>query len=118
MTTFKTPLPEKIGNKPAQDDDSNLVYEVMIAVDQIIDYLKEREVVENPNGCSPRNATTPHYMLGQPEEPTPSLKEQLLGEIKAHRNDVYNRRDTTDYYCDTYGNALDEVEAIIERIIK
>ncbi len=65
MTTFKTPLPAKF-TFPNE--------EVKIAINEIIDYLKEREVVENPNGCSAQTATTPGNY-------TPTLKEQLLGEL-------------------------------------
>lgn len=38
-----TKIPEKIGNKPAQDADIDLVYEVMNAVDAIIDHLHTME---------------------------------------------------------------------------
>jgi hypothetical protein len=44
---MRTPLPEKLGDKPAKDDESGLVYEVMNNQDKIITYLAElTKVVE------------------------------------------------------------------------
>jgi hypothetical protein len=104
MTQIKTPLPEKFSNQKATDDDSQLIYEVMRAVDLHTDFLTELAAVVE--GKQDTDWTRAERKYCTP--PTPTLKERLMEEIKnraglVYREEIYIRQDM--------------VEAIINRVI-
>ncbi len=134
---MQTKLPQKVsgadtvglGYWKSEVNEMN-VAELQRSFNQLIDYLAElTAVVEdkqwkldneyargfNDGVREGKHQTTPHYMLGHPE--TPTLKEQLLGEIKDLLKPEHE--DMRQHLINTgYNTALSEVEAIINRLIK
>ena len=109
---MKTQLPEKLGNKPAKDDESNLVYEVMDKVDQLIDCLAElTEVVEGKQDEPPAFECN-SCAFGKPcSKHTHTLKETLLGEINKQPQFLFMAGGGKTHIL------KEDVEAIINRLM-
>lgn len=88
---MKTPLPEKLGDKPAKDDESGLVYEVMNNQDQIITYLAELTKVVD----------------GKQDKFT--LKESIFGDSSTASAETPAIKEST--YADGYKQALADVRS-------
>jgi len=116
--TYRTPLPEKIGETPFINERMTRI-DLVRAVDQLIDVVAElREVVEGkmdkiaPGSISIESTYPVHR--GTTTVVTPSLKEQLLRAIKEEKEKhpiLYTG------YDQGFFDGLKEAEAIINRLI-
>jgi hypothetical protein len=118
---LKTPLPEKLNPLPFEvarnysRDTLEQFYKRDKVLNQLITYLAElTEVVEGK-----KKFDVEKWYRGEPQN-TPTLKEQLLGEIrKIKRGGISSDGSgvAKDLYDYPYNQALSDAEAIVNRLI-
>ncbi len=132
MTTFKTPLPEKLNAHTPHWKMTNSINLLIDRVEELTAVVEGKHVQEeyvadprryagDTNECICMDGGGPDGCNGVHKRTvsTHSLKEQLLGEIaNLERYKIANNIEVTHWQKHTTMVSLSDVEALIERIIK